>query len=115
MNDLDVVGINADLVRDDLREGGFLALSVRRGSNEDVDLAGRVEANDRAFPEPPLESDRSGYLGGAETADFHIGGHAYPEMATVLVGRGLRLPQLGVAHVVQAPWLERPGSRRCRR
>jgi hypothetical protein len=50
VDDLHVARVDADLARDDLRKRRFLALSVRRRSDEDVGFAGRVHPDDGAFP-----------------------------------------------------------------
>ena len=66
-------GSTPELGGDDLGEGGLLALAVRRGADEDVHLAARVEAEDGAPPQPALEPDRAGHLRGSEAAHLDVG------------------------------------------
>ena len=75
-NDFDVVDADADLAGDELREGGFFALTVRRGADEDVHLAGGMDADDRALPESALKADRAGDLRRTQAADLDVGADA---------------------------------------
>jgi hypothetical protein len=47
---------------DDLRERRLFSLSVRGRADEDVDFAGRMDADDGALPQTALEADRAGHL-----------------------------------------------------
>ena len=49
---LDVVDVDAELVGDDLRPRGLVALAVRRGARDDLHGAERLEA-DRRWSQPP--------------------------------------------------------------
>jgi hypothetical protein len=60
--DLDVVHRDAELVGENLGEGGLLALPVWLGPDEDVYFATWVEADDRAFPQSALEAHRASHL-----------------------------------------------------
>jgi MacB-like periplasmic core domain len=55
-----------------LSEGRLFALAVRRRADEDVDLAARMKADDRAFPESTLEPDRASHLRRSQAADFDV-------------------------------------------
>ncbi len=101
MDDLDVVDVDADLVGDDLREGRLFALTVRRGADEDVDLAARVEADDRALPETALEADRAGDLRWPEPADLDVGADADAQIAALLAQPRLLVAQILVADVIE--------------
>ena len=59
---LHVVHRDAQLIGHYLGEGGFLALAVGGRADEDVDLAGGVEAHCRALPQSAAETDGSGHL-----------------------------------------------------
>jgi hypothetical protein len=72
VHDLDVVHPDAELVGDDLSERRPFPLAVRRDSEHDVDLAGRVEADDRALPEAASEADGARDLRRPETADLGV-------------------------------------------
>ena len=100
VHDLDVVGGHADFSSDDLGERGFLALAVRRGADHHVNLAARVEADDRALPKTALEADRAGNLGRSQPADFHVGRKPESDVPALLSRRGLVGPQLVVAGFV---------------
>src|SRR4029450_3372047 len=71
VNHLDVVDIDTQLAGDNLCERRLLALSGGRRANEDVDLAGWMEANNRALPQPALEPDRHGHLRRPTARDTH--------------------------------------------
>ena len=67
-----VVDVDADFRGDDLGESRLLTLTVRRRTDHYVDLAGGVEANDRALPQPALESDGACDLRWSKSTDLHI-------------------------------------------
>ena len=54
-----VVHRDAELPRENLGEGRLLSLTVRRGTDHHVHLAGRVEPHDCALPQTALEAYRS--------------------------------------------------------
>ena len=62
MHDFDVVHIDANLTGDQLREGCFLSLTMRRRADKRLDLSCRMDADDCAFPKTPLKSNRTGHL-----------------------------------------------------
>ncbi len=51
MHNLDLVDWNAQTVRDQLSEGGFMTLAMRVGSGEHFNIAGRVDPDFGTFPE----------------------------------------------------------------
>ena len=57
-----VVHGNPQFIGHNLGEGGFLALAVGGGADEDVDLAGGVEAHRGALPQTAAEADSPGHL-----------------------------------------------------
>ena len=89
VHDLHVVDVDAELARDNLRERRLFPLAVRRGADEDVDLAGGMEAHDRALPQPALEADGAGHLRRSEAADLDIGAMPMPMQRPLAAGFGL--------------------------
>ncbi len=57
---------------------------MRGGTDEDVDLTGGMESDDRALPQAALEPDGPRHLGGPEAADLHIRRQTDAEVAPVL-------------------------------
>ena len=101
VNDLHVVYRNAQLLGKNLGKGGFFALSVGRSTNEDVHLAGGVEADRGTFPQAAAEAHGARHLGGAQAANFAVATYAYAGVAAVLPSVGLVMPQLVVVDVLQ--------------
>src|SRR5438105_7502993 len=50
VNDCDVIKVDAEFIRGDLRERSFLPLTVRRSAGENRDFSRRLDANSCAFP-----------------------------------------------------------------
>ena len=101
VDNLHVVHGDAQLIGHNLGEGGLLALAVGRRANEDVDLAGGVEAHRGALPQAAAETDGAGHLGGPKAADFAVTGYADAGNNTALAGVGLFVAQLVIVDVFQ--------------
>src|SRR5204863_3825430 len=101
---LDLVVADAELIGDDLRDGRFVALTVRRRPDEDLHGSGRKEANRRSVPAAGAVADRAEDAGRSETAHLEIGREAYPELLRVAT---LAAPGLLLADRVVVEQLER--------
>ena len=77
---------HAQFVGGDLREGGLLALPVRRGAGQHRDLAGRLDLHRGAFPSARRRRRR-----GPERADLAVGGNADAHQLALLARLGLLL------------------------
>src|SRR5690606_23097117 len=97
----DVLHGDAQFVGDDLREGGFFALTMWRRADHRLHLARRRDAHDGAFPQAALKAYRARYLTRTQTADFRVGGHADSQIAPLLACLCLLLTEIAVADHVE--------------
>jgi hypothetical protein len=88
---LHVLEGDAQLVGDDLREGGVVALAVRRGPDDGLDLAGRVAAQGGRLPAAAGVLEGAGHLRRREPADLDVGGDPDAELLEVPVAAALGL------------------------
>ena len=68
VEDLDVVGVHAEGVGGDLGPRGDVALAVRGGAGDDLDLARGAHPHGRRLPAAALQADAGGDLRGREAA-----------------------------------------------
>ena len=89
---------HAELVRDDLRERGFVALAVAVRAGGDGDGAGHVHAHFAHFKQTHAGAQGKRHLRGREAAGFNVAGEA--DAALLAVRFGFR-PAVGKAGVVR--------------
>ena len=87
MDDLDLIEGHAELLGNELSEGGFMPLAVAVRAGEDTDRAGRIDPHRGRFVEPGTRADGADDRAGRDTAGLDIGRDAdAPQLS--LVGRG---------------------------
>ena len=84
MDDLYVLHGYAQFIGHYLSEGRLLPLTVRGGSDKNVDLASSMEPDDCALPHSARKAHRPGHLGGTQSANLTITGHANTDIIAML-------------------------------
>src|SRR5690606_20706214 len=73
VDDLDILDRHAELVGDELGEGGLMPLSVAVRAGIDEDAAGRIEADLARFPQAYAGTERANHGGRRDAAGLDIG------------------------------------------
>ena len=97
----DVLERYAQLVGDDLREGGFVALAVTVGAGNHGDRAGNVHAHFAHLEQPHASAKGECHLRRREAARFDVAGKADAALLALLFRSRLAGPKAGVVGVRQ--------------
>src|ERR1700742_3470338 len=97
MHDRDLADGNAEALRDQLREGGLVALAVAVRTREDLDGADRVDPHFRGLPQADAGAETADRLRGRDAAGLDVAGYA--ETAQLAFGFRLGLAR-GEAGIV---------------
>ena len=73
MQHLDIFGSDPKLVSHDLRPRSLVALTVRCGSRDDLDFAGREHTNSGVFPAAGTKAQSTKRTARGEATDLDIG------------------------------------------
>ncbi len=98
MHDRDIVDRNAEAIRNQLREGGFVPLPVLMAAGQHLDRAGRVDPHLGGFPQANAGAERTDHRRRRDAAGFDIGGIADAAQLALLGALALALGK--ALHVV---------------
>ena len=117
VEDLDVVGADAELVGHDHRPRRLVALAVGGGAGDHLDLAGRQDPDGGRLPAAGGVVERGQRPARRQAAHLHVRGEADAEVlgARPRPGAGAARPAARRSRPARAPWPAPARSRRCRR
>src|SRR5205823_11137303 len=87
---------NAETVRNQLREGGLVALAMAVRTREDFDGADRIDADFRGFPQADAGAEAADRFGGRDAAGLDVAGETDAAQLALLPGLILPRREAGV-------------------
>ena len=91
VDDIDLVDIDTKTLRDQLGEGGLVALAMAVRAGQHLDRAGRIDAHFRRFPQADAGAERADRLRGSDAAGLNIAREADAAQLALLGALALAL------------------------